>query len=35
MVDRSGRHRSRHVTFKGQGHDPNIFKAYYFKNGSR
>jgi len=20
---------------KGQGHDPNIFKAHYFKNGSR
>jgi len=23
------------VTLKGQGRDPNIFKARYFKNGSR
>jgi len=23
------------VTAKGQGRDPNIFKARYFKNGSR
>jgi len=22
-------------TFKGQGHDHNIFKAHYFENGSR
>jgi len=29
------RHRWRHVTLKGQGRDPNIFKARYFKNGSR
>jgi len=27
------RHRWRHVTAKGQGHDPNIFKARYFENG--
>ena len=25
----------RHVTLKGQGRDPNIFKARYFENGSR
>ena len=24
-----------HVTLKGQGHDPNMFKARYFENGSR
>jgi len=23
------------VTLKGQDRDPNIFKAYYFENGSR
>jgi len=23
------------VTLKGQGRDPNIFKARYFENGSR
>jgi len=23
------------VTVKGQGHDPNIFKAHYFENGLR
>jgi len=23
------------VTVKGHGHDPNIFKARYFENGSR
>jgi len=23
------------VTAKGQGRDPNIFKAHYFENGSR
>jgi len=27
--------RWRHRTFKGQGRDPNIFKARYFKNSSR
>jgi len=25
----------RHVTVKGQGRDPNIFQARYFKNGTR
>ena len=25
----------RHVTLKGQGRDPNIFKVHYFENGSR
>jgi len=29
------RHRWRHMTFKGQGRDPNIVKACYFENGSR
>jgi len=29
------RHRWCHVTFKGQGRDPNIIKARYFENGSR
>jgi len=29
------RHRWRHVTVKGQGRDPSIFKARYFENGSR
>jgi len=28
-------HQWRHVTLKGQGRDPNIFKACYFENGSR
>jgi len=28
-------HRWRHLTLKGQGRDPNIFKARYFENGSR
>ena len=25
----------RHMTMKGQGRNPNIFKACYFENGSR
>jgi len=25
----------RHMTFKGQGRDPNTFKARYFENGLR
>jgi len=27
--------RSRHVTLKGQGHDPNMFDAHYLENGWR
>jgi len=29
------RNRLRHITVKGQDHDPNIFEAHYLDNGCR
>ena len=35
MVDRMMTSSIRHVTLKGQGRCPNIFKAHYFENRLR